>query len=192
METRPAQKDMIFLREGCSNSAKLMSARLAFSRKRHMPLVRLPVERTKMVTMSAPLNKYGLEIFLSLIFWKFKSGLRALRSWTSVESSSVSTEHKATPNNSSGFGIAESECDLWCMSGSFGGSNDESLFWDLEQENSLGGERERETGELGKRGFTVIFLEGVFSRGLKLFGGSFFFFRWGALWGCPLWRRRVC
>ena len=139
---------MIFLWERCSNSASLMSARLAFSRKHYKPLVQLPAKWTKVVTMGAPLNKYGLKMFLSLIFLKFRSGLSALQSWTSVESSSVYTEHKATPNNSSVFGIDEIEYDLWCELGSLDGSDD-SLFWDLEWENNLGGEREGRVGEKG-------------------------------------------
>ena len=114
MGTHPKQKGMIFLREGCSNSASLVSARLAFSRKRHKPLERFPAERTKVVTMVAPLNKCGLEMFLSLIFLKFRSGLSALRSWTSIESSSVSAEHKATPYNSSEFWMGEVECFRVC------------------------------------------------------------------------------
>ena len=38
-----------------------------------MPLVRLPAERTKVGTMGLPLNKYRLEMSLSLIFLKFRS-----------------------------------------------------------------------------------------------------------------------
>ena len=89
-----------------------MSARMAFLKKRHKPFVRLPSERAKVVTMGAALSKYGLEMFLFLIFLKFRSGLSALWSWTSVESCSVSAEHKATYNNSSEFGMDEVECDL--------------------------------------------------------------------------------
>ena len=70
--------------------------------------------------MGAPLNKYGLERFLSLIFLKL--GLSSLQSWTFVESSSVSAEHKATPNNSSEFWIDEVECDLRCALGFLDGS----------------------------------------------------------------------
>ena len=76
--------------------------------------MQLPTEQTKRVSIVAPLNKYGLEMFLSLIFLKFRSGLSALRSWTSVERSSVSAEHKATPNNSSELWMDEVECGLWC------------------------------------------------------------------------------
>ena len=38
-----------------------MSARLASSMKRHSSLVRLQFEQTKVVTMGAPLKKYGFE-----------------------------------------------------------------------------------------------------------------------------------
>ena len=165
---------MIFLREECSNSASLMTTLLAFSRKRHKPLVQLPAAQTKVVTMGAPLNKYGLEMFSSLIFWKFRSGLSALQSWMSVESSSVSAENKASPNNSSEFGIAEAECDLWCMLGSFSGINDVSLFWDLEQENSLRGERE---GRVGEKGISWdLGGEVCFRGGWSWFGGFSFSF----------------
>ena len=89
--------------------------------------MRHPAKQTKVVTMGAPLNKYGLEMFLSLIFLKFRSGLSALWSWTSIESSSVSTEHKAIPNNSSEYWMDEVECDLWCALRSLDASDD-SLF----------------------------------------------------------------
>ena len=62
--------------------------------------------------MGAPLSKHGLEMFLSLIFLRFWSGLSALRSLASVESSSVSSDHKATPNNSSKVWMDEVECDM--------------------------------------------------------------------------------
>ena len=66
MGTCCEQKHMIFLREGCFNFASLMSTQL-FSREHHNPLVLLPAEQRKVVTTSASQNKYGLEIFLSLI-----------------------------------------------------------------------------------------------------------------------------
>ena len=63
-------------------------------------------------------------MFLSLIFLKFSCSLSALRSWTSVESSLVSAEHKVTPKNSSEFWMDEVEYDLWCALGSLDGSDD--------------------------------------------------------------------
>ena len=55
---------MIYYRKGCSSSANLMSARLALSGSRHTPIVWLPAKQTKVVTMGAPLNKYGFETLL--------------------------------------------------------------------------------------------------------------------------------
>ena len=57
--THPAQNVNAFLGVVCSISANLMSALLAFSMRRHTPFVRLLGERTKLVAMGAPLNKYG-------------------------------------------------------------------------------------------------------------------------------------
>ena len=59
----------------------------------------------------------------SLIIFKFRSGLSALWKWTSVESSSVSAEHNATPNNSSDFWMDEVECDLLIALRSLDGSD---------------------------------------------------------------------
>ena len=42
----------------------------------HTSFVRLPVERTNVVTIGAPLNKYGFE--MSLLFICLRSGLSAL------------------------------------------------------------------------------------------------------------------
>ena len=74
----------------------------------------------------------------------------------------------------------EVECDLWCALGPLDGSDD-SLFWDLEREKSLGGEREE---RVGKGDFLWLFgvrfvLEGV-EVFLFLFCFSFSGERWGA------------
>ena len=52
-----------------------MSAQLASLRKYHSPFVRLSAEQTKVVTMGAPLNKYGLVTFLCLLMvWSEYNG----------------------------------------------------------------------------------------------------------------------
>ena len=70
---------------------------LTLSRSCHTLFVRLPTERTKVVTIGVPLNKYGLEMLLFLFFFKSGSGLSALWYWTWSRKSSASAEHKATP-----------------------------------------------------------------------------------------------
>ena len=108
--------------------------------------MRLPVERTKVVSMGAPLNKYGFEISLFLICLKFRSGLSALQSWKSTGSSSASAEHEGTPKISGlpsfddadpalGRVLEGSGCEC-----SWSGLLSGSLFRDLDLENSLGGE----------------------------------------------------
>ena len=73
MGTRPGQYNNAFLREGCSISANLMSARRAFSMRFHTPFVRLPAERARMVTVRALLNKYGFEMSLFFFYlFEFK------------------------------------------------------------------------------------------------------------------------
>ena len=77
-----------FFKKGCSNSANLMSARLAFSRKFHTAFVSLPTERTKVVTMGAPLNRQGFATFFPMKS-RFMSGFSALRSWKSAGSPQI-------------------------------------------------------------------------------------------------------
>ena len=57
----PSNMTSFFFSERCSNSTSLMFARLASLMKRHRSLVLLPIERTMVVTMGAPLNKYEFE-----------------------------------------------------------------------------------------------------------------------------------
>ena len=131
-----------------------------------MPFVRLPAKQIKAVTMGAPMNKYGLQILLPSISLKSANGLSALRSWKSAGSSSASAEHKATPKSSSRSLLAETdlalcwtlECSGWeCgCSGLF----TESLFKDLDQENSLGGEKEGRVGSQAVEIVAVEFVEG--------------------------------
>ena len=152
METRPEQNVNAFFKEGCSISASRMFTRLAFSTTRHTPFVRLPAERTKVVTMGAPFNKYGLEMSLFFICLKLSSGLSDLRC-KSAGCSSASAEHKATFKSSwsSSFDDADQAigraleirgCE-WSWAGLLLGS----LLRDLDLENSLGGEREGRVGE---------------------------------------------
>ena len=75
MGTSSKQYGNGFLREECSISANLMSARLAFSMSLHTPFVQLLTERTKEVTMDAPPNKYGFEMPLLFIYLKLRSSL---------------------------------------------------------------------------------------------------------------------
>ena len=56
---QPEQKGIHFLREECSNSTNTMSVRLASSINCQSSLARMLGERTKVVTMASPLNKYG-------------------------------------------------------------------------------------------------------------------------------------
>ena len=64
------------LREECSISASLVSARLASSINCQSSLVRLPSKWTKVVTMGAPLNRYGfvISLLLSIVVLMFFSG----------------------------------------------------------------------------------------------------------------------
>ena len=70
---------------------------MAFPTRLHTLLVWLPAERTKVVIMDAPLNKYGFEMSFWLILLRLSCGLSALRSWKSTKSSSTFAEHKVTP-----------------------------------------------------------------------------------------------
>ena len=58
------------LKEECFISASLMSVRLASLISCQSSYVRLPGERIKVVTMGAPLNRYGFvtSLWLSIIF----------------------------------------------------------------------------------------------------------------------------
>ena len=75
-----------------------MSARLVSLRKRHSLLVLLSAERTKVVTMGAPLNKNGLVTFLdSSIFWSEYSGFNVFLSWWSIMGVSKLSVQKVIP-----------------------------------------------------------------------------------------------
>ena len=150
------------------------------------PFAWLPAEQTKVVSMGAPLNKYGFEMSLLFICMKMRSGLSALLSWKSTESSSTSTEHQATPKSSWLAHLEDDNLAYWALEDwgrelSCWGLVSESLLRDLDLANSLGGEREREReregGELERRGFHakgilvgeveekfvgVFFLRGIF------------------------------
>ena len=155
--------------------------------KLQTPFVRLPVERTKVVTIGASLNRYGFEMFFemffSLIFLKLRRGLNVLRSWKSTGSSSTSAKHKVTPKS---FWLSSADADFalcralegWgCLCG-WSELSVGSLFNDLDLENSLGGERE---GESGEENFMLRRVLGGLKRCLL---GVFLltFFRWDG-WG---------
>ena len=84
-------------KEGCSNSASLTPASvwLAVSRHFHTFWIRLLTERTKVVTMGAPLKLNGLQIFFFVIFSKSSSGFSLLRIWKSSIPSEL-IQHRAT------------------------------------------------------------------------------------------------
>ena len=84
--------DMI-LREGYSISVSLISVRLASSIKHQSSLARLPAERTKVVTMGAPLNKYGFVMSLWSIVLSPANGCNVCFTCRSkVDDSSVSSQ----------------------------------------------------------------------------------------------------
>ena len=110
MGTGCEQKFTIFLKGG-SISDSLISARLVFL-KETIKAFSAASSWTKGVTMGEPLNKYGLEMLLSLSFLKFRRCLSALQDWMALVSSSVSAEHKAILDNFTEFWMDEVECDL--------------------------------------------------------------------------------
>ena len=110
--------------------------------------------RTKVVHLWTDLSlKYFLKCFFLWFFFKSRSGLGALRSWKSAGSSSESAEHKATPKNSWLFSSTDPDFALWrALEGCECGWSELSvwsLFNDLDQENSLGGEWEERVVEKG-------------------------------------------
>ena len=116
---------MAFLCEGSSISANLKSAWLALFRSQHTHFMRLPVEWTKVVTMDAPLNKYGLEIFFFFHLIEVQEWLKCF-----AGSYSSSAEHRATPKSSFrvNWFVAMMICGVWRVWG-------ESIekFWSGEQ-----------------------------------------------------------
>ena len=95
----------------------------------------------RIVTMGAPLHKYGLEMLLFLIFLESRIGFSALQSWKSTGKSSVSAEHKATPKSSwlSSLCLALKGWKCVCSCG-WSELSVESLFNDLHLEWSERGE----------------------------------------------------
>ena len=114
----PNKHTSFFFSTGCSNSTSLMSIRLASSMKHHSPFVQLPAKWTKVVTMGAPLNRYGFEIFLWLsIVFKDSNGLRVVFSCWPMTGDSMFSVQK----NDSGesllvliWGRLDSLAGLWC------------------------------------------------------------------------------
>ena len=92
----PEHLPNIFFNEECCNSASLTPASswLASSKNFYTPWVRLPTERTKVVTMGALLKFNGLATFFFLILSSSSSGFSAFRIWKSLIASG-STAHRA-------------------------------------------------------------------------------------------------
>ena len=90
----PVQSFNRSLWEECPIFANTMSVRLASSINCQSSLVRTPGERRKVVTMAAPLNKYGFVMsFWSMVFMD-DNGLRAFLSWWSKFGDSSKSEQK--------------------------------------------------------------------------------------------------
>ena len=173
------QYDNAFLRERSSIFANLMSTRLAFSMSLHTPFVRLPVERTKAVTMRAPWMDLNCLCFLSVWNWE----LAWVRCRAESQQGALQFPQSSTPL------IKVLDCSLKKMTtsllvglwrtGDVGGYCLGFLIWRTDWEMS-------EMGELERREFHVEGIVGGFEE--EFVGGlSGGFFQWGWWWGARRW-----
>ena len=169
--------------QGCSVSTNLMSTQLAFSMRLHTPFVWRPAERTKVVPMDAPQNRYGFEMFFLWFFlnqgvaWVFcgVNGLQELLQFLQCTKSLLkvlSCLHQQIlilpfVNLWRAVNVDDLVDDLGCRWGVY------LIFWTWRIAWEV-----RKRGELGRREFHAEGAVGDLARGLL---GVFLrgFFRWG-------------
>ena len=116
--------------------------------KCHSPFVRLAAMGTKVVTMGAPLNRYGFETFWLSIIFKDMSGFRVFLSWWLMIGDSMVSEQKIILVNPC-WSSFEADLVLWRVCGVDVGDDGLILFLEWNQEYSLWGEWESSVRDRG-------------------------------------------
>ena len=123
----------------------------------HSSLVRLPADRTNVVTMGAPLNRYGFETSLWLIVFIVMRGFKVFFRWWSMVGDSNVSEQKLKPFNACWTSF-ETDFVRFLMLDDDDDVGVGSLVSEWERENSLGVEIGERKGSVGERGFLWVML----------------------------------